>query len=1263
MKGKIDCFLPKMSEDILQPFLNQLNDNLLVEQVVVTNDSERNIHYPIASTESLQKIAEQTINDYVLLVLRPTRIVMGQNALQRLFYTAQVTGAAMVYADHYVEVDGERRSYPVIDYQLGSVRDDFDFGSIVLLRKDLLCEWAQTARQYTYAGFYDLRLFLSRRSSLFHLNEYLYTEWQIDCRKSGEKQFDYVNPLLKEVQIDMERAVTAHLEQLHALVDPLHYITPDFDEQNFDIEASVIIPVFNREKTIADAIHSALSQKVDFPFNIIVVNNHSTDATGKILAELSKCHPSIHVLEPQRTDLGIGGCWNEAINSCYCGRFAVQLDSDDLYSSPLTLKKIVNAFKHQQAAMVIGSYRMCDFELNTLPPGLIDHHEWTKDNGANNALRINGLGAPRAFFTPLLRQIQFPNTSYGEDYAVGLAFCRNYRIGRIFDELYLCRRWSGNSDSDLSQKLINANNLYKDRVRTMELLARQWQNEHPETVADDALERFVNRQLEVWPDARRHFRELKQVQVRALGELKVQLNPARIMSTGAKIDKVSLAQRPCFLCASNRPPEQLIKKWGTNFQMLVNPFPILPKHLTIVACQHQPQHILEHYAEIHHLLEAYRHLTVFYNGPLCGASAPDHLHFQAGEGHLLPLVAAWGRLSRSLQAIITLNDEQSLSLITGYVCPAFVIRSHSEEADTQLFNILYKALERHQNAAKPHTILSPDEEPMMNVLAWRQGEEVISVIFPRRRHRPECYLAKGEEQFLVSPGALDMAGLLITPRVEDFKRMTAERASDILKQVAFSNEDVQMVIDDLEHMPITARKLEEKRWPEWGANVGRQPNVSVGIVAAQRIHFVLNQPYMAKGEKVIGPQCVEFSEGAIVWNGNEYTQLTFHPSHIGASFSLDDVTIGVHFHWERKETQTFLGTLKLVVEEDKIYAINELPVERYLESVISSEMNATSSLELLKAHAVISRSWLLAQMEKRQQAVSNGNNFFSVVRKDDSLIRWYDREEHTIFDVCADDHCQRYQGITKSTNPHVAEAVKQTKGQILMSEGNICDARFSKCCGGISEEFQYCWENIRHPYLVAVRDAKEAMSATSKEKLLDLTIEANAEKWIRSTPEAFCNTHNKHVLSQVLNTYDQETSDFYRWHVSYTQVELQQLIANKLEMDFGDILDLVPVERGKSGRICQLRIVGSKRSFIIGKELEIRRVLSDSHLYSSAFVVDKEQIDSQGVPQKIVLIGAGWGHGVGLCQIGAAVMGEQGYCYNDILLHYYQNANIEKIYS
>ena len=434
----------------------------------------------------------------------------------------------------------------------------------------------------------------------------------------------------------------------------------------------------------------------------------------------------------------------------------------------------------------------------------------------------------------------------------------------------------------------------------------------------------------------------------------------------------------------------------------------------------------------------------------------------------------------------------------------------------------------------------------------------------------------------------------------------------------------------------------------------KEPEISVGIVNAQEIHFTLNGNFFAKGETVTADQVVSFSEGGILWNNNLYRELTFTPQDEQNSFSLYDVTIGINFHWERQETQVFSGTLKLVVEEEKIVAINILPVEEYLTSVISSEMNANSSLELLKAHAVVSRSWLLAQIEKRKAMSGKDEGFFSFTKTKEEYIRWYDREDHTIFDVCADDHCQRYQGITKASNATVAEAVRSTRGCLLMHNNKICDARFTKCCGGVTEEFEYCWEDKHFPYLSAVRDTEDQQAP-------DLTNEEEAEKWIRQAPQSYCNTQDKHILSQILNNYDQETTDFYRWKVRYTQEELAELIRTNAKGDYGDILDLIPVQRGTSGRICKLKIVGSLKTYTIGKEMEIRRILSNSHLFSSAFVVDKGNV-KDGIPQWFLLTGAGWGHGVGLCQVGAAVMGEKGYTYDEILLHYYKGASIRKFY-
>ena len=436
----------------------------------------------------------------------------------------------------------------------------------------------------------------------------------------------------------------------------------------------------------------------------------------------------------------------------------------------------------------------------------------------------------------------------------------------------------------------------------------------------------------------------------------------------------------------------------------------------------------------------------------------------------------------------------------------------------------------------------------------------------------------------------------------------------------------------------------------------KEPVVSVGIMFEPSVAFVLNTSYRCNDVEVIGEHEVSLYEGKIKWNGDLYESLYFSSMDIiDASFELKDVTIGINFHWERKENQVFKGDLKFIVENSKITAVNVLKVEEYLTSVISSEMSATASLELLKAHAVISRSWLLAQIQKNKEILESDKGYSAMIESDDELIKWYDREDHVNFDICADDHCQRYQGITRASTEMVKIAIEQTRGELLMFDNKICDARYSKSCGGMFEEFQNCWEDLKYPYLVGKRDLLE------QESIPDLTKEESAKSWILGSPESYCNTQDKEILSQVLNNYDQETVDFYRWRVEYSVDQLSELIRKRTGIDYGSIVDLIPIERGTSGRLVKLKIVGTKKSRIIGKELEIRRSLSESHLYSSAFIVEKNQ-DLNGKTTSFVLIGAGWGHGVGLCQIGAAVMGAKGFDYKTILLHYFAGASIEAQY-
>ena len=767
---------------------------------------------------------------------------------------------------------------------------------------------------------------------------------------------------------------------------------------------------------------------------------------------------------------------------------------------------------------------------------------------------------------------------------------------------------------------------------------------------------FFNGQLAQWPEARQRYEDLAKVQTRDLQSLRVQWNPARMVSTGAKIDAKSLEKRPCFLCSANRPQAQFSEPLedatnGDRYELLVNPFPILPMHFTVPLNAHEPQRIDGHYAMIHQLTAKFPELTVFYNGPRCGASAPDHLHLQAGTGDLLPLRQHWTQFQ--LKTVFALNDDDSIAMLSDFAVPAFVIRSKNAENDRRLFEKLYQQLLIvNCFSLRPATVgcqLSIDsDEPMMNIVAWREGDTAVSVVFPRRKHRPDCYFTEGDDQMLVSPGALDVAGLIITPRQQDFERMTATKAEKILRECAIDEVSAQKI----------AEKLSEK-------------TVTVGIVSAQEIKFSLNGAYSVDGIAVEGAQVATMTEKGIFWNEKLYKKLIFNPLSEKSSFTIEDVTIGVDFHWNRKENQTFRGTLRLTIDDDKILVINELSVEQYLESVISSEMSATSSLELLKAHAVISRSWLLAQIEKKKE-VSESENSEKIAQKLDSFpqlgeskgaIRWYDREDHTLFDVCADDHCQRYQGITRITNPLVAEAVRATRGQVLTystpnttqkstPNTQICDTRFSKCCGGRTEEFQYCWEDVAKPYLTSVECP-------------------------------YCHTQDAALIRQVLNDYDQETPDFYEWTETIDSEQIAAWLHTKHNIDLGKITDLIPLERGKSGRIWKLKIVGTKGSFTIGKELEIRRILSDTHLKSSWFEVEKlendvKKLEKKGktAPQKLPspvgegsgerllfrLKGHGWGHGVGLCQIGAAVMGENGKKYDEILKHYYKNAELKTIY-
>ena len=739
------------------------------------------------------------------------------------------------------------------------------------------------------------------------------------------------------------------------------------------------------------------------------------------------------------------------------------------------------------------------------------------------------------------------------------------------------------------------------------------------------IKQLIEGQINHWPLAHSNYKALQQVQTKEFTvnghHYRVQFNPARIVSSGAQVDAQSIRQRPCFLCAHHRPKEQNSLPFGRHYELLVNPFPIFPKHLTVPDVCHVEQHISGRYADMLRLARLLTDFTVFYNGPRCGASAPDHLHFQAGSRHFLPIEEEW---EQQKDYLVTRKGQAALWRLKDAPRSTWVLES-TDAADAEaLFQLICQSLPLEEG----------DTEPKMNLLAFYEEGRWVNFIFPRSKHRPTCYTAKGTDNLLCSPASVDLGGIFILPQEKDFLKITPDDIARILQEVCLEPAAMQQAETRL-------RKLTE-------------PTVAVGILTAREIHFQLLTPYQADEQTVQGHQTTTCQDGKVYWNGKFYDELLFTPTassdRQNAAFELQEVTIGIEFHWERRENQRFPGVLKIISNGESLIAINLVKVEDYLTSVISSEMSANASPALLMAHAVISRSWLLAQIqhlgqEEKQQPEPEAHP--------GERIRWYNREDHTLYDVCADDHCQRYQGITRASTPQVRQAIEATRGEVLVWNHHICDARFSKCCGGALEEFRYCWEDRAYPYLHRKRDWHPNTT------LPNLTEERQAEQWIRRTPEAFCHTKDRQILSQVLNNYDQETTDFYRWQVSYQQEELAALIRRRSGVDFGHIIDLQPLARGTSGRIWKLKIIGSKQTLTIGKELEIRRILSPSHLYSSAFVVDREEVSTTGIPARFVLTGAGWGHGVGLCQIGAAVMGEQGYSYQEILQHYYPETSIE----
>lgn len=685
------------------------------------------------------------------------------------------------------------------------------------------------------------------------------------------------------------------------------------------------------------------------------------------------------------------------------------------------------------------------------------------------------------------------------------------------------------------------------------------------------LNKFIKDQLSVWQLASSNFRALKTAPSREVDvfglKCRIQYNPRRVISSTADTSPEAIASRKCFLCADNRPKEQFHLGFegrkGRNYHIQINPYPIFRGHLVIVRDEHIPQEIWHHFPDMLDFAARYKDYLVFYNGPSSGASAPDHLHFQAIPKHNLPLEDVVDEfLDHPGEPLATVKDA-SLYKFDGYARGVFALKATTSKSLAKLFYRLLDCTDRGKG----------EEEPMFNLYAYVKNGEYRTIVVMRSAKRSHHFYSGGADHLTISPGAADIAGLFVAPFREDYDKADTALLEELLSEVCISEDEQNMIVWRLTR---------------------HQEKISVGLLSAKEIRFEI----ISDGA---GPQTVKWHDGRISYNGMLYDELYFDSMTLStlfaeASFILYDVVIGIDFHWQQKRTFKYAGGLKFIVEGDRITAVNCIGMEDYLMSVISSEMKSSASIELLKAHAVISRSWLKARLKDHKAG-------------------------HEHFDVCADDHCQRYQGLTMAVGDDVCRAIDRTWGQVLEYGGDICDTRYSKCCGGRTELFSTCWEDVDLPYLQSVEDP-------------------------------FCDCENSSILSQVLNDYDLHTADFHDWTVQYTTDELSELVRTRTGIDFGTIVALEAVERGPSGRIKYLRITGTLREEVIGKELAIRKALSSSHLKSSAFEIEKS-------PDGFVLRGRGWGHGVGLCQIGAAAMAAQGYDYRQILSHYYVGAEIK----
>ena len=796
---------------------------------------------------------------------------------------------------------------------------------------------------------------------------------------------------------------------------------------------------------------------------------------------------------------------------------------------------------------------------------------------------------------------------------------------------------------------------------------------------------LIDRQLASWPEAARRYSDLRDVQTKEITiggmPVRVQYNPARAVSTLARTDAASIAARPCFLCRENRPQQQESMPFegcdGRRYEILVNPFPIFPEHFTVPAVDHVPQRIAGRFPDMLRLADTFPDMTVFYNGPESGASAPDHFHFQMGCRGFLPVERHFGLLGPKT---VMRPGAAAIALTSAYIPGLPVITAPDAESAEAAFLRVLRSL----------PVSFRTGEPQLNILCWKEQDTCPEsrqpvfrvLVIPRKAHRPSCYYAPEGEAVRISPASVDLGGVFIVPVEEDFRRTDAGVLQSIIRETV------------------------DTSW---------QPVIDVGLLTAPELRVRFNRPFSISGirgqeglsgdrDNISGEHVFTLQDGMVRWNGKCYGKMEFRPASAESTFTLHRVKIGINFHWEREEDQMFSGGLTVLPAGEGLVAINSVPVEDYLLSVISSEMNGDAPEEFLKAHAVISRSWLLARptlgggvsgglpdsvADSSEECSDNGP---------EHIIRWYDREDHTLFDVCADDHCQRYQGLLRAGNANIRRAVEATRGLVMTDgpDGSICDTRFSKCCGGVSERFSACWADEDFPYLQAIRDNAAKDSISSAGSVPDLSDEQTAREWILSSPEAFCNTADSCLLSTVLNSYDQETADFYRWKVEYTQAGLSDLLRRRSDIDFGDVLELRPLKRGASGRIIELLIRGTLRTVIVGKELEIRRWLSESHLYSSAFVVDtvyeqrpdisetvttgaypvggpvngghtvdthmNSETHPTPIPVRFILHGAGWGHGVGLCQIGAAAMSARGCTFDRILAHYFRGSCLTRLY-